>query len=274
MARAVRVGRARRPRVAPARAPQLAAAAAPWYALGVVVGEVVYATISAPLGLGLEACLLLAIVVHYGTLRAPRGGPRAVLGPDAALPALATIPLLRLLGFAALVPGTTRLASYALGTALVALVLVLAAATAAFRPVWTPRRDASSRLEWLVLGTAIPIGLLAWLIERPRPLAHGIAGAAGAVVVLLAAAAVEELLLRGLLLDALVAALGRIGPAYAALVGAAVYAGSGSPYVAVLLGGFGAWLVLARARGAGLRACVGAHALLAVLAFAVLPALA
>jgi hypothetical protein len=32
--------------------------------------------------------------------------------------------------------------------------------------------------------------------------------------------------------------------------------------------------VLARDRGAGLRACVGAHALLAVLAFAVLPAFA
>ena len=275
MARAVRVGRARRARIAPARAPQLAAAAAPWYALARRRrrGRAT-ATLSAPLGLGIEACVLLAIVVHFGDAArsARRPARRARRGRRAAGargdPARAAARLRR----ARAGDDASRELRARDGDG--------RARDACSRP--TRRRSgrsggraASPRAASNGSCSPRPSRRRARVADRAAAIRSRTAspGPPARSSCSLAAAAVEEVLLRGLLLDALD---GRPRPDRAGVRRArrrGRLRGLGLARTSRPCSARSApWLVLARDRGAGLRACVGAHALLAVLAFAVLPA--
>jgi len=273
MARVVGATGSRRRRGATATRPAQsgAAVAAPWYAVAIVVADVVYGTVSTPVGVAIDAVALAAMVVHYAAL-SPQRGLRAGLGPSAALPALATVALVRLAGFAAFVPGTARLVTYGLATAVVGLGLVLAAGAASYRPRWRPMRATERRLQVVVIASAAPVAVLVYLLGQPRPIGSSALTALVGAVVLVAAAIVEETLLRGLLLEALRSCLGpTVGAAYAALIGAGLYAGAATPFVAIVLGLFGAWLVLASTKGVGLRTCTGAHVVLSLTGFVILP---
>jgi membrane protease YdiL (CAAX protease family) len=182
------------------------------------------------------------------------------------LPVLALIALLRVLSIAAVVPRLPVVTWYIMvgGALLIGEYLTV-------RLVDEPwaRLNLAIRRPRLDVGIAafgIPAGLIGYLLLRPGPLmpdagpAQTLAGIVGLVIF---GAFAEELLFRGLLLVVAIESLEvpRNGLAYAALMSAAMYLGSGSVPYTVAVGGFGLILGATILRGGSLWGATASHGL-------------
>jgi membrane protease YdiL (CAAX protease family) len=182
------------------------------------------------------------------------------------LPVLALIALLRVLSIAAVVPRLPIVTWYITvgGALLIGEYLTV-------RLVDEPwsRLNLAIRRPALDLGIAafgIPAGLIGYVLLQPEPLLPDagfgqlLAGSIGLVVF---GAFAEELLFRGLLLEVAIESLRNkaIALAYASLLSAAMYLGSGSLPYTVAVGGYGLLLGATILRGGSLWGATASHGL-------------
>jgi membrane protease YdiL (CAAX protease family) len=202
--------------------------------LGVVVGlycalivaaEVAGALFGALPGAVLDAVVLLALVDHFVL------GSRFDQGTRL-FPALALVPLLRLVSLALAV--RSPIAFYCAAGAPVLFATVLVARALGLRSMLRVR-DIRRRSQWPVALAGIPIGAAAALVFHPQPLVHDESWRtvlAGCIVVFVFGGVLEELLFRGVVQRSL-DCFGASAVVVANLLFTSTYLASGS--VAVVL---------------------------------------
>jgi membrane protease YdiL (CAAX protease family) len=177
--------------------------------------------------------LLIALLTQFALLEREHR--------PAVLPALALVPLLRLLSLA--IP--LRRFDPLLWQLMIGLPLLLATVLA-IRPVGLSARDAGLGLgrvsgwwQLVIALTGLPLGYAAFSITRPElpPSANSLLALMGGVIVLVIFGGfLEELLFRGLVQGAATPLLGPISPLFAGLASAAVYLGTLDPLVILFMG--------------------------------------
>ncbi|HEX7172794.1 MAG TPA: CPBP family intramembrane glutamic endopeptidase [Candidatus Limnocylindria bacterium] len=253
------------------RAVSPAAAVAVGYGAALAVAELALVQGGLLAGAACHAVLLIVLLAHH--LVAP------VTAYHSLLVGLALLPIVRLVSLTVPILGIPYLAWHVMVAIPIAVAAGLAIRSEQIEPRLMglgARFDAVFQLAVAAVG--IPLGLLAWLALRPRPVISGVdpvqvvlAGIVGVLFI----AVVEEVVFRGVLQGVALRALGSsVG---AVSVSAFAYASmsipSGSPgFVLVMLGAaalFG-WIVEVTGSLGGV---IGAHALLAVGMLVVWPAI-
>jgi uncharacterized protein len=198
----------------------------------IAVAELVGALVGVLPGALCDAILIPVLLSHYALT--PEKPHRRILA------ALALIPLLDLLSFTMPVKPVPQIYWYILvGTPL----LIAAALTARLLALsWS---DVGLRLrQWprqiLIAASGLPLGLVAFLILRPKPLFAEPTWpemAASAVVLIVFTGLIEEIIFRGVLQTTAEDALGPMSVLYSSTVFAIAYVGSLSlPYVLFMQG--------------------------------------
>ena len=229
----------------------------------------------APIATGIvDALVLVAALSHFGwAQRSPLaiGDP-----PTRLLPAVALLPLLRLLSLTMPVPEFPTFIWLALAGAPLVLAIIVAARLTSMDilEVGLARISRSWQSGALVL-MGVPAGLaLAWLQEPSFSSTDTPAGAFAIALVAVGFAAIpEELIFRGLLQPLMSQTVGRSAVVIAALASGLTYAGSRSPGVMALMFGVGilyGWEVW---RTNSIWAPIIGHSLLLVVGIFVAPAL-
>jgi membrane protease YdiL (CAAX protease family) len=244
------------------------------YLVAAVFGEGLLPFIPAATAL-IDAAVLVAALTQFGLAqRSPLAiGDLAIR----LLPAVALLPLMRLLSLTMPVPALPSVTWIALAGG----PLLLAVPTAARLVVLTVRdiglttwpRDL---ISLGVVALSIPAGLvLATLAPGELGLPSESPAASGLVafVVVSCAAVPEELIFRGILQPLVVRHVGTLGIALVAAVHAATYLGTGSALVVALVGAAGLVYGLEVARSRSLWAPIVGHSLMAVCATIVGPLL-
>jgi hypothetical protein len=188
-------------------------------------------------------------------------------GSLALFPVLALTPLVRLIGFAIPVAGVSPVVRDALvATPLLLALWLFSRAIPLHPPALRPRpRDLPQQVVIAVCG--IPLGIVAYEIPHPRPLAHpGDPGAIVFAVLVLGClvAPALELLFRWALHDQLLALLPGAGPVLINLMFMSLYLGTSSASFVALMGFTGLGLSLAVRRSRIVSGAIVAHALLAI----------
>jgi membrane protease YdiL (CAAX protease family) len=220
--------------------------ALPLYAAVTVAAEAVIVYVDVTMGLVLDAVLLFSIMSHYvaGIHRLP--SDRFGRSPEEqlldVLPALALVPLLRILSLTVPVDGASEIT----WQAMVGVPLVIAAALTirALRlPAGWVGLDLSLWRGQLQIALAgVPLSLSAYVILRPEEIAAiGSPGwVVGVPVVILFSGLALELVFRGLLQRALSEVLGRVGIALTCALFAATFLGTESAGYVAFMGLVGA----------------------------------
>jgi membrane protease YdiL (CAAX protease family) len=208
----------------------------PVYVGLVVAAEAVNAVAGAVAGGICHAAVLMALLNHYLVL-APRLPGRVVRGVVRVLPALALVPLMRIVTLA-LVPDEPKVYAYAAVGAPVLLAAVLAIHRLGLSDVLPRQLGRLPRSQARFALTGIPLGLVGFGLLRPEPLADGASWEtviAGSVVAFVFVGMAEELVFRGVVQRA----LADVFPGAAFVWSSALYAGAQlgegpSAYVAFL----------------------------------------
>jgi len=179
---------------------------------------------------------------------------------------LALVPLARLLSFTMPLGQVPPLYWHALVGAPLLPALALAARAYGFSSASLGLRRAGVVRQFLIAATGVPLGMAAYAILRPAPVAsldwsHLLVGS---LTLLVFAAFVEELLFRGLLQQAAVRVFGTTGALLVNVVFAVTAIGSLSAGYALFVGLMGGWFSFAVGRTRCLWGVIGAHALAAV----------
>jgi len=219
------------------------------YLVAIAAGEALATFVSPVSGALLDAMLIWLILNHYVLLLpGPDAVSRAVGRTEiAALPVLALVPLLRLVSLATPlkeVPETYWPAIVG-GPVLLAAVLVV-------RSLELPRAQiglcvASWRAQVAIAAAGVPLGLVAFLIQRPPQPAGGFDGgqlALRAFILVVFAVVTEELIFRGLVQRVFDGFLGRPGFVWSTGLSTLVYLGTQAPgYIAFIaaMGMFFGW---------------------------------
>lgn len=242
------------------------------YLVAAVVGEALLPLIPAATAL-IDAVVLVAALTQFGWAQR---SPLAIGDPATRLlPAVALLPLMRLLSLTMPVPTLPSVTWIALAGG----PLLLAVPTAA-RLVVLSVRDIglATRPRDLLSGgivvLSVPVGLLlATLAPSELSVAIDTPQTSGLVafVVVSCAAVPEELIFRGILQPLVVRRVGAMGIALVAAVHAATYIGTGSAPVVGLVGMAGLVYGFEVARSRSLWAPIVGHSLLAVCATIVGP---
>jgi membrane protease YdiL (CAAX protease family) len=221
----------------------------------------------------IDASVLVAALSQFGWAQR---SPLAIGDPSIrVLPAVALLPLMRLLSLTMPAPALVPISWVALAGA----PLLLAVSTAA-RLAYLTVRDmglATPPRGWLglaVIAVSIPVGLcLAPFV--PAGVAHSaqspVTAGLAALGLVACAAIPEELIFRGVLQPLVVRRLGSIGVVLVAVVHATTYAGTGSALVMALMGGMSLVYGLEVARSGSLWPPLVGHSLLTVCSAVVAP---
>ena len=248
--------------------PRAERTAAIMFAAAIAGAEIVGAVAGVVAGAVLDGLLLLALV------NAPMLG---FVRPASRLPVvLGLIPLLRIVSVALPLRQIPQLAWYPLVGAPVLLAVVLAARMVNISRASLRARRTGMAAQAAIAISGIPIGGVAYLILRPRPLVSPLTWHSlllSTIVLLVFAALIEELIFRWLLQDVAVRLLGPPGLVLANALYASTYAGSLSAGFALFMGAVGLAFAVA-VRGTGLLwGVVAAHALLDIGLLVIWPSL-
>jgi hypothetical protein len=244
------------------------------YLVAAVAGEALLPFIPAATAL-IDGTVLVAALTQFGWAQR---SPLAIGDPTVRLlPAVALVPLMRLLSLTMPVPALPSVTWIALAGG----PLLLAVPTAA-RLVVLSVRDiglATRPRDLLSLGVvalSIPVGLFMATLapaELGLPIATPPTSGLVAFLVVSCAAVPEELIFRGILQPLVVRRIGTLGIALVAAVHAATYLGTGSAPVVALVGAAGLVYGFEVARSRSLWAPIVGHSLMAVCATIVGPLL-
>lgn len=223
----------------PAALPSLKVAI-PLYIGAIGLAEVVTALLGVAPGLICHAVILVTLLNHY-----------IVTGPAPcrkALQALALAPLLRICSLTMPFGTAPRLSWYVLVGLPVLVSLVM---MGGLRRIACD--DTGSRQRWRAQGSialaGLPLGIVAYLILRPRPIIAALDVphvVVASLIIAVFGGCLEEFVFRGLLQRALVDVFGSAGVAWGAVLFACMYIGTLSPaYVLFsgLVGLFFGWCV-------------------------------
>lgn len=212
-------------------------------------------------GAMIDAALVPLLIGHFVTSERTRS--------TKLLPILALIALLRVLSIALAIPRLPIITWYVtVGCALL------------MGEIWTirfvadpwRRLNLAFRRPLLDLGITalgIPVGFIGYLLLRPPPLmpdAGPLSLIGGTVGLIVFAAFTEEMLFRGLLQSVAIDVFksSRLGVAYAAIISAVMYLGSGSPAYTIAIGAYGLLLGATIVRGASVWGAAASHGLVLV----------
>ena len=228
-----------------------------------ILGEIVLPLAPAATSL-IDSAILVVALTHFGWAQR---SPIAVGDPTIRLlPALALLPLMRLLSLTLPVPDIAPIGWLALMAAPL-LLAVVAGARLTHLDVTEMALARVSRdgVSILMVAGSVPAGIaLGWLAPSqlgPRS-ESPMAFAATAAILVAGAVIPEELVFRGLLQPLLVDLIGRAAPVVVAVAFAATYVGARSPLVVLLMGGIGllyGWEVM---RSGSLWPAIVGHAVL------------
>ncbi|HEX5504966.1 MAG TPA: type II CAAX endopeptidase family protein [Thermomicrobiales bacterium] len=244
------------------------------YVAAIVAAEAAGAYWGVIPGLIGDALILEALLVQYQRLARPDGAACRPLAR--ALPALALVPLLRILSVALPTPLLPRLAWYPLigvplllGVGLAARFLGCSWSALGLRPRAWGRQA-------LIAASGAPLGLLAYALAPAPPLVATLGWrdvVAGVLILLVFVGFAEELLFRGLLRLVAGDIFGPAAVVWTSTLFAAMYIGTRSPLAVLFMGGvgllFGYWVE----RTGSLWGVVLAHGLLATGAVLIWPVL-
>ncbi len=222
------------------------------YVVSVVASEALTVFVDAAVGLVCHAVvilLLLGFALVAGRQEEGRASSDRALNPLQVLPALALVPLARILSLTMPVPDLPPIYWYAVTGAPLLLAIILTARL--FGAAWTRE---TFRFEWtrtqaLIAVSGVPLGLLAYAALRPQRLEPHLTKnlvIAGFLVLPVFTGLTEELLFRGILQRVFTDLFGAVGWIAAAGLFTAMYLGTKSgPYIAVvaLVGLFFGWCV-------------------------------
>jgi membrane protease YdiL (CAAX protease family) len=195
--------------------------------------------------------------------------------PPAVLPALALVPLIRVIGFAIPDAGISLVLRGGLVGALLLLALWLTNQVLPLRPPALKLRPRDLPEQALIAACGIPLGLIGQQILHPRPLAHAadpVAMVLAALVLGCLAAPSLELLFRWALHDQLFLHSPVAGPVLVNVLFASLYLGTRSAGYVVLMGLSGLGLSLSVRRSGIVTGAIVAHALFAIGLLIVWPA--
>jgi membrane protease YdiL (CAAX protease family) len=239
------------------------------YIAAVVVSEVVTAFVDPAVGLVIYAVLLLLLfgcAILAGLRVEQIAGADALADPLMVFPALALIPLARILSLTMPVPSLPGIYWYAVTAAPLLLAALLTMRLLGAR--WTRE---TIRIGWswaqsLITVSALPLSLVAYLALRPARLQPhlSLTFVLTGALVLAFAAMTEEVVFRGILQHVFADLLGGTGIAASAIVFTAMYLGAGSgPYIVViaLVGPLFGWWVRATKSLSGV---IAAHAVISI----------
>lgn len=242
------------------------------YVAAIVAAEAAVAYWGVVPGAIADAVIVEALLLHYARLARPDG---AAGGPLArALPALALVPLLRLLAVALPAASIPRLGWYALIGVPLLLATGLAARFLGCSPAALGLRLRFAWWQVFVAATGLPLGLLAYLLAPTPPLAATLdrgTAVAGALILFVCVGFAEELLFRGVLLPVAEEVFGPAGLVWASTLFAATYIGTLSPAFVLYMGVLGLWFGWWVRRTGSLWGVALAHGLLATGAVLVWP---
>jgi uncharacterized protein len=230
------------------------------YVAAIVVGEALIAFVAPLSGAVLYAVVLLLVVNHDAWLRA-----RSVSG-SRVLSTLAVLPVLRIASLTMPLTELPEIAWYA-----AVGIPILAAAMLAGMLSGLTRADlglvvAAWRPQAAVAATGVPLGLVAYLVAAPSPVAgtSGVAGViAGALILLVFAGLLEELVFRGLVQTVFEGALGCPGVVWSTLLFAVMQLGARDAPLIVLMSAVGLGFGLCVRRTGSIVGVAAAHGLLA-----------
>jgi membrane protease YdiL (CAAX protease family) len=223
----------------------------------------------------IDVAVLVTSLTHFGWAQR---SPIALGDPSIrVLPAVALVPLLRLLSLTLPVPDIDPI-FWVAASAGPLLLAVLASARLAHMDVaeMSLTRVARDRVSALIVIGSLPAGIGLGM-AAPSPIVWGqqapIAASFVAAILVAGAAIPEELIFRGVLQPLLTDLMGRAAPALAALVFAATYIGTESPVFVLVMAGIGlvyGWNVR---RSGSLWPAIAAHAVLILSQVFLVPAL-
>ena len=233
------------------------------YAAATVLGELLLPLAPAATAL-LDAAVLVVALTHFGWAQR---SPIAVGDPTIrVLPAVALVPLMRLLSLTLPVPDMAPIfwIAFATGPLLLAVVASARLAHMDVDQLLLARLPADA-LSLLVVAASLPAGIAVGILAPVRfdlatdsPL--GLAFMAGFLVV--GAAIPEELVFRGLLQTLIADLVGGAAPVVVSAVFASTYVGTQSPLVVVVMGGIGLAYGLEVRRSGSLWPALAGHAVL------------
>lgn len=237
------------------------------YLAALVASETVGAFVDADVGLACHAAVLLVLLGVALTLT--QGEPSAERPLDALeiFPALALVPLARILSLTMPVPDLPTIYWYAVTGAPLLLAILLTARLLGAQ--WTREtfRFGWSRTQGLMAASGLPFGLLSYLAlgpDRPEPHLMPSLAIVGILVLPVFTGLTEELLFRGIVQRFLTEVFGEVGLIASAGVFTVMYLGTRSaPYIVLiaLLGLLFGWCVRETQSLAGV---VVAHGLISI----------
>lgn len=236
-----------------------AGAVAPAYIGAVVAAEAIGAFVAPLAGVAGHALLIVALLAHYVYSEGARY--------QRLLPALALVPILRVLSMVMPVRFLPEPFWYALIGLPLLVAVLLAAQLLALGPGELGLHARGWPRQLLIAASGLPLGLAAALLA-PQLAFVSLSGAPLGMLLMLVALALmlglaEELLFRGVLLRAADQALGPAGGLLcASLLSAAVYLGTRSIAVLALAALVGLFLGWCAQRSGGIWGAIGAHTLL------------
>jgi membrane protease YdiL (CAAX protease family) len=245
------------------------------YLVAAVLGEALLGSFPAATA-AIDACVLVAALSQFGWAQR---SPLALGDPTVRLlPAVALVPLMRLLSLTMPAPALPPMTWIVLAGAPLLLAVAATARLVALnvREIGLAARP-SDGLSLAVMAVSIPVGLgLAQLVpsESVPPMQTPLTSGLVALVLVSCGALPEELIFRGVLQPLVVRQTGRIGIVLVALVHAATYAGTGSLLVVGLMAVIGFLYGSEVARTGSLWTPLVGHSLIAVCATVVAPLLA
>ena len=229
-----------------------------------------------PVGTALiDAAVLVLALSQFGWAQR---SPLAIGDPDVRLlPAIALVPLMRLLSLTMPVPELPHVAWIALaGAPLLLTVPATARLVVMDIAEMGLARLSRDRLTVGIVALSVPIGLLVGATtpgDLRLPLDTPLAAGAAALVLVSCAAVPEELIFRGILQPLMVGRLGAGGVLVTGAVSASTYLGTGSAAAVLLVGVMGLAYGWEVARSRSLWAPIVGHSLLVVSAGLVAPIL-
>jgi membrane protease YdiL (CAAX protease family) len=239
------------------------------YVGAVIASEAITTFVDPALGLLCHAALLLILfsIALIGSVRERSFVRRdRFVDPLVVFPALALIPLARILSLTMPVPSLPGIYWYAVTAAPLLLAALLTTRLVGAR--WTREtiRIGWSRAQSVITLLALPLSLLAYLALRPAGLQPHLSLTffLTGVLILAFAALTEEVVFRGILQHVLADLLGGTGVATSAILFTVMYLGTRSgPYIvviAVVALLFGWWVHVTKS----LSGVIAAHAVLSV----------
>lgn len=190
----------------------------------VVSAEMTASFISVPLGTALHAVLLVVLLAYF-----IRMDERTDWPTYCAIPVLALLPLMRVISVAMPVGIVDQLYwPFLVGTPVLFAAILL---SHTLNLTWN--RSGISRRFWLlqaaIATSGLPLGLIAYFIAQPDPLAAGVTWfdfILGSIILVIFSALVEEIIFRGMLQQIAVQLFGIPGILWSSVLFAAMYIGS------------------------------------------------